>query len=471
MGGLTARAKTGAPLVAARPATRAVVPVIAVGLVVAAVWAPLASAAVAATSPIVATATAPRGGYWEVASNGSVYSFGGAKFYGSLPGDGVKTRTIVGICSTKDGDGYWLLSSTGTVYPFGDASKLGNAGARASAIIPDGAGYRVIYTDGKSRAFLPVISHSSKPVVPKTLSTSPTGPPASLMPDSVFNNNVQSWPVDPNSAAIVSNVVAQYQSAYGGVTVNLNRPVYEVPADQPMVEVSVSSGCQNFTVGTGTKVPIPAYAVAGASSDEIMTVYQPSSKRAWEFWLATDNNGKWSACWGGELDMATSDGVFPQPYGETGSGISNLATEITEGDIASGAIDHAIGIEVLGDECDWDNATLYGGLYPADRSDCGEQITGAPMEGQWFRFPAGLAMPSGLEPFAQMVFKAVQTYGMVVVDQGGAVALEADQSTVWGAEGNSGTDPITVSLHGAVPYQVVTGLPWSSLQVVDPPHH
>jgi hypothetical protein len=93
------------------------------------------------------------------------------------------------------------------------------------------------------------------------------------------------------------------------------------------------------------------------------------------------------------------------------------------------------------------------------------------MEGQWFRFPAGLAMPSGLEPFAQMVFKAVQTYGMVVVDQGGAVALEADQSTVWGAEGNSGTDPITVSLHGAVPYKVVTVLPWSSLQVVDPPQH
>jgi len=407
-------------------------------------------------TPIVATAVDPRGGYWEVASNGGVLSFGGAKLYGSLPGERVKTRTIVSICSTKDGDGYWLLSSTGTVYRFGDAPKLGNAAPRASAIIPDRTGYRVIYTDGKSIAFLPT-------TVP------PSGPPASLMPHSIFNSNVQSWAVDPSSSAIVANVVAQYHSAYGAVTVNFNRPVYEVPAGQPMVPVSVSPGCNNFSVEAGTKAPIPSYAVPGSSSDEILTVYQPSSERAWEFWLATDNNGSWSACWGGKLDMATSDGVFPHPYGETASGISNLATEITEADIASGAINHAIGIEVLGNECDSDSATQYGGLYPADRSDCAKQVPGAPMEGQWFRFPAGLAMPSGLAPFALMVFKAVQTYGMVVVDQGGAVALEADQQSVWAAEGNNGSDPITASLHGSAMYQVVAGLPWSSLEVVAPP--
>jgi len=269
------------------------------------------------TSPIVATAVTPHGGYWEVASNGNVYPFGGAKSYGSLPDEGVKTRTIVSICSTKDGDGYWLLSSTGTVYPFGDASELGNAGTHASAIIPDRAGYRVIYADGKSKAFLPVNS------------ALPTGPPASLMPHSILNSNVQSWAVDPNSAAVVSNVVAQYQYAYGGVAVNLNRPVYEVPADQPMVPVSVSSGCNNFTVDTGTKAPIPSYAVPGDSSDKVLTVYQPSSGRDWEFWQATDNGSSWSACWGGKLNMATSYGVFPRPYGETGSGISNLATEMT----------------------------------------------------------------------------------------------------------------------------------------------
>jgi hypothetical protein len=460
---------------ATRTATRTAASLAVAGLAAAALGAP--PAAIAAVKPvgrIIATATDPRGGYWEVSSNGGVYSFGGAKFYGSLPSDKVKTNTVVGICSTKDGAGYWLLSSTGTVYPFGDAPKLGNASKGASAIIADGEGYRVIYLDGKSKAFLPVARGVTTKTAPTTTvpsSALSTAPPASLMPDSVFDSNVQSWPVDPGSSAIVANIVAQSQSAYNGVTVNFDRPVYEVPADQPMVRVSVAPGCNNFTVETGTKAPIPPYAVAGDSSDKILTVYQPSSKKAWEFWLAADNNGSWSACWGGELDMATSTGVFPQPYGETGSGISNLATEITEADVASGSIDHTIGFEVLGDECDWDNSTIYGGLYPASRSDCGEQIAGAPKEGQWFRFPADLAMPSGLAPFAQMVFKAVQTYGMVVVDQGGSVSLEADQPSVWAAEGNSGTDPITRSLNGDQVYQVIAGLPWSSLQVVDPPQH
>jgi hypothetical protein len=49
------------------------------------------------------------------------------------------------------------------------------------------------------------------------------------------------------------------------------------------------------------------------------------------------------------------------------------------------------------------------------------------------------------------------------------VALEADQPSVWTAEGNSGTDPITTSLRGLAVYKVLGDLPWSSLQVVDPP--
>jgi hypothetical protein len=68
-----------------------------------------------------------------------------------------------------------------------------------------------------------------------------------------------------------------------------------------------------------------------------------------------------------------------------------------------------------------------------------------------------------------MVFKAVQNYGMVIVDQGGAVALEADQPSVWAAEGNSGTDPITASVDGLQGYQVVASLPWQDLEAVDPP--
>ena len=56
--------------------------------------------------------------------------------------------------------------------------------------------------------------------------------------------------------------------------------------------------------------------------------------------------------------------------------------------------------------------------------------------------PRGLGHAGGADPFGQMVFKAIQTYGMVVTDYAGAVMLEAEQPSDWAAEGNSGTDPI-----------------------------
>jgi hypothetical protein len=178
--------------------------------------------------------------------------------------------------------------------------------------------------------------------------------------------------------------------------------------------------------------------------------------------------------------MATSNGVFPYPYGETASGISNLATEITEADLASGSIDHAIGFEVLGEECDWSGTSAHGGLYPADRTDCGYDIAGASAEGQWFRFAPGTEMPAGLTPFGQMVFKAILNYGMVVVDQGGAVSIEADMNgwvdgttTVegpWEEEGNPvSTDPINNATDNLAEYQLVANLPWQDLQAIDPP--
>jgi hypothetical protein len=97
--------------------------------------------------------------------------------------------------------------------------------------------------------------------------------------------------------------------------------------------------------------------------------------------------------------MATTDGVFTAPYGLSASGISDLATTITESDVASGWTGHAIAVTL---------PRCSGSVYPADRSDCGND-PGQPGEGQWFRIPPGLTMPSMLTRFGRIVFKAIQT--------------------------------------------------------------
>jgi hypothetical protein len=282
------------------------------------------------------------------------------------------------------------------------------------------------------------------------------------MPASVFNSDVQGWAVDPNSAEYASAFVTDYKDNYGSVGVNTT-PLYWVSATQSDSAVSVSGGCNNFTSDTGTELPIPSYANLNSSSDSPLVIYQPSSGTEWELWQANRNaNGTYSACWGGKLSLASTDGVFPAPFGLSASGIGYLPTAITEADVASGSIDHAIAVELPG---------CYSSVYPADRSDCnshGNDGSGQPNEGQWFRFPAGLAMPSGLTPYAQMVFRAVQTYGMVVTDYAGAVMLQSEQPSDWAAEGHTGTDPITTSWDGQAEYGVVASLPWSDLQTVDP---
>jgi hypothetical protein len=208
-------------------------------------------------------------------------------------------------------------------------------------------------------------------------------------------------------------------------------------------------------------VPVPSDINLNGSSDNPLILYQPSTHSEWEFWRAVRNSStSYSACWGGKLDMSTTNGVFPYPFGLSATGISYLATTITEADVQSGSINHAIAFILP--QCN-------GYTYPADRGDCGS-YPGQPAEGQWFRFAPGTQMPGGLTPFGQMVFRAIQTYGMVCIDQGGAVMIEAEQSSDWAAQGNSGTDPISASWQGQQEYQVVASLPWSNLQAVDPPH-
>ena len=68
-------------------------------------------------------------GYWEAASDGGIFAFGDAGFYGSM---GAKhlNAPIVGIAATADGLGYWEVASDGGVFAFGDAGFYGSMGAK-----------------------------------------------------------------------------------------------------------------------------------------------------------------------------------------------------------------------------------------------------------------------------------------------------------------------------------------------------
>ena len=78
-------------------------------------------------APIVGMAATPSGGYWEVAADGGIFSFGDAAFHGSMGGTPLNAP-IVGMAATPSGGGYWEVAADGGIFSFGDAAFHGSMG-------------------------------------------------------------------------------------------------------------------------------------------------------------------------------------------------------------------------------------------------------------------------------------------------------------------------------------------------------
>jgi hypothetical protein len=78
-------------------------------------------------SPVISMAAAPSGaGYWLVASDGGIFSFG-VPFYGSVPGLGLcHPASGTQIRPSLTGHGYFVVARSGQVFGFGDA-KAGDS--------------------------------------------------------------------------------------------------------------------------------------------------------------------------------------------------------------------------------------------------------------------------------------------------------------------------------------------------------
>jgi hypothetical protein len=123
--------------------------------------------------PVVGiTPTKDEGGYWLVASDGGIFAFGDSGFFGSIPGIGLApagtvsgkhlNAPIVGMVPSYDGGGYFMVASDGGVFAFGDAAfegscpgLAGGCSGAAVGVAPDasGHGYWLVTTTGHVYTF------------------------------------------------------------------------------------------------------------------------------------------------------------------------------------------------------------------------------------------------------------------------------------------------------------------------------
>jgi peptidase A4-like protein/IPT/TIG domain-containing protein len=115
--------------------------------------------------------TTDRGGYWLDASDGGIFAFGDSGFYGSIPGLGLHpagsgspnslNAPIVGMVPSADGHGYFMVAADGGVFAFGDATfagscpGIGGCSGAAVAVMPDasGGGYWLVTQTGNVYTF------------------------------------------------------------------------------------------------------------------------------------------------------------------------------------------------------------------------------------------------------------------------------------------------------------------------------
>ena len=72
--------------------------------------------------------TTPDGrGYWLVASDGGIFTYGDANFYGSLASRHLN-QPLTGMSVTPDGRGCLMVAAEGGVFTFGDAGFHGSGG-------------------------------------------------------------------------------------------------------------------------------------------------------------------------------------------------------------------------------------------------------------------------------------------------------------------------------------------------------
>lgn len=298
--------------------------------------------------------------------------------------------------------------------------------------------------------------------------------------------------IDPKSDLWVKDLLRQIKKYYGAATVNVDKfspPLYVVGPSQPTVRVKAARPEDpkwSFAPlqERWEAVPLPDGFASAPGTDGEAIVYQPSTGMYWEFWRlqktgqkVLDSAGRqtdqWSAAWGGHIeDLRANPGYFVTTaegykFGTAATGLALLAGLITIEDQRRGAIEHPLhfAIPETRERSIWS--------FPAQRSDGQIKNEDAIPEGVTFRLPSDLNLDAlDMDPYARMLAKAVQKYGMVLRDVSGSVNFYAENplnrynpNPYYGAGGFLRC-PHSVYAWSCSSTTRLRGFPWDKLQAL-----
>jgi hypothetical protein len=274
-------------------------------------------------------------------------------------------------------------------------------------------------------------------------------------------------PIASNSAAIAANIQLDIRNNYGTFGINAEQyssPIFTVP-DGTATEDWTFDNCDNGTLIPGFAaallgVPTTAAMFSSMGTDSEITIYEPSRDQDWEFWVAQQDGGAWSACWGGTIrGVSTNPGIFPSPTGATASGLPLLGFLMRIEELQAGLIQHAINIITVRTQ-----ANVFS--WPANRTDGLVADADILMEGQRLRLDPTFDVTTLPNATERTIAKAMQDYGMILTDKGGSVVIQAEDPRVYMAQHGTTANPYDSIFAGRDAYTILQEIPIDRLQAL-----
>jgi len=268
--------------------------------------------------------------------------------------------------------------------------------------------------------------------------------------------------IDPNSASIIP-----FWVNYAVVNPNLSKTTFGVP----IVRSSPSDKSYTVSIVPSTRahrldnpIRIPAGALPATGSDHHLSIVDAANNRIHDIYdavyvSATDSwemGGGMSTTLGTDGDIGVLQSGF---WGANAAKTPNMAGLVTPEEIGAGRIDHVL---------QFMNPFIGQGSprYPAR-----DNVPTAPdsdsryiVEGTWLQLdPTYNVDAQSWSPWVKVLAKAMQTYGMVLRDNSGSLAILGENTdnrggaSVWSAAG--------VPSSAFFP----SNFPWSSMRVLSPP--
>jgi hypothetical protein len=230
--------------------------------------------------------------------------------------------------------------------------------------------------------------------------------------------------VRPNSAAIVQQVLAdepgnQYLHADFGGGGAYGIPYVTVPGTQPAVDVHYTEYPSESDPGP---FPVPVGAPVERGSDGHVIAVDRDHCRLYELYHGVARSSSWDAGSGATWDLR-SDALRPAGWTSAdAAGLPIFPGLARYDEVSGGAIHHALRFTV--------HTTARGYVAPARHCASSNPSPNEPAMGMRFRLRAGFPL-TGYTGQALVVLQALQTYGMIVADNGTSWYVTGAADTRW----------------------------------------